>query len=142
MEFIEQLWHFLLNHWMLSSALLMVLILLFLEDARTRAGGGRLSPQDLTNLVNREQATVIDLRDTDSFAKGHIAGAVNVPQPAVANSIEKLKKYQEKAVILVDNAGNQALLIAAKLRKQGFKRVHCLQGGIMAWKDAGLPLTK
>jgi len=143
MAFIEQMGQFLLNHWMLSSALLMILILLFIEDAYSKTAGGKLSPQGLTQLVNSGQAVLVDIRDTESFTKGHLVGAINIPQPAVMQNVDKLKKSAtagNKSLVLIDHTGNQAPLVATKLRKHNL-RIHCLHGGIASWREAGLPLT-
>lgn len=139
---LEQLTHFVINHWMLVTALIIILVLLLIEESKNRAGGNRLSPQDATRLINHEKAIVVDIRDTQEFAQGHPANALNLPYTDIMNNLVKLKKYKDKPIILIDQQGQRAQLTAHKLQKQGFSRVYSFAGGIPTWTGAGFPLTK
>jgi rhodanese-related sulfurtransferase len=140
---IQQFTQFILNHWLLWSALLIVLILLLLEELRGKQGGHRLSPQQAVDLINNHRAGVVDIRDLDAFKSGHIVNAIHIPQTDLVNNLEKLKKYREKPLILTCNNGQNSQLMAVKLRnKQGFTTVYSIAGGLQAWKQADLPLTK
>lgn len=136
-----QLLQFIIKHWMLSSALVLILILLFWEESKNKVGGFKLSLQDATNLINRERAVLIDLRDNAAFENGHIVNSMSFPQADIMNTVDKLKKYQDKPIILIET-GQHANLIGNKLRKQGFTKVYCLAGGLQTWTTAGLPLIK
>lgn len=139
---LEEILRFLIHHWALSLALILTLTLLFWEETRNKAGGLRISLSDATNLINRNHAVLIDLRDSDTFNSGHVLNALNFPQTDIMHQLEKLKKYRDKPIILLDNTGQHALLIANKLLKQGFNKTYCLAGGLKTWLNAGLPLTK
>lgn len=138
----ERLPHFIYNHWLLVAALVIIILALLIERLKNSSGGNSLSPSAAIQLINRERATVIDLRERDSYNSGHIVNAISQPQPDILNNLEKLKKYQDKPIILVCKQGQFAPGIAAKLRKTGFKQVYILTGGIVNWKETGLPLTK
>lgn len=143
MQILEQISTFTLNHWTLSLALLIVLILIFFEEIKHRQSGGhRLSPQTATYLINREHASIIDLRDKDLFEKGHISHAMHFSQSDIMNQLNKIQKLKNKPIILVDTTGHHSVLVRAKLQKEGFTHLYVLSGGINAWKEAGLPLTK
>ena len=71
---------FITHHWLLSALFIVLLILLFVEEARSKGLLGQLSAQDLVGLINRESAVVIDIRNREAFQEGHIIGAINLPQ--------------------------------------------------------------
>ena len=54
----------------------------------------------------------------------------------------KLAKLQDKPVAVYCKTGQQSEQVANKLTKAGFTRVNWLKGGLLAWRDAQLPLTK
>jgi rhodanese-related sulfurtransferase len=92
-------------------------------------------------------AAVIDVREADEFAEGHIPGAVNIPRgllefevdghPAVAwRSAEELS-HRERPLVLYCLSGGRSTLAAAALRGLGFTSAVSLRGGILHWADAG-----
>ena len=139
----EQFFQFIVNHWALSAALVLIIVLLLLEEAKNRVSGNKISLQDATTLINRQRGVWIDVRDADAFRQGHIVNALNFP-PVVGTgiSLDKLKKYQEKPLILIGQSDSQVSRTADYLRKQGFQQAYCLAGGLSTWVGAGLPLQK
>ena len=109
-----------------------------------RAGGGpSVSAAQATQLINREEALVLDVRDPGEYGTGHILGAKNVPMSRIgAAGSEIAAKRKDKPVIVYCDNGNRASKAAAALRSQGFARVVSLSGGLGAWQQAGLPLEK
>jgi rhodanese-related sulfurtransferase len=109
-----------------------------------RVGGGpSVSALQATQLINREDALVVDVRDPGEFGTGHILGAKNVPLSRIdAAGSEIAAKRKEKPVIVYCDNGSRSVKAASALRKQGFSRVVNLSGGLAAWQQAGLPLEK
>ena len=109
-----------------------------------RAGGGpKVNASEATQLINREDALVVDVRDPGEYGAGHILGAKNVPLSRIdAGGSEIAPKRKEKPVIVYCDTGNRSAKAAAALRSQGFARVVSLAGGIGAWQQAGLPVEK
>jgi rhodanese-related sulfurtransferase len=105
---------------------------------RGRASGPSLGTLQATQLMNKANPQVIDLRGADDFAKGSLPNARNIPADKLAARTGDLKK--DKPVLLVCATGSSAGRSAAMLRAQGFGEVFVLAGGIAAWRDAGLPL--
>jgi len=139
-----QIGQFLSHHWMLCGAFALVIIAIFVMEART-AGigmGTALSPQMVIQAINRDQAVVIDIRDATLFRDGHIAGAINVPLSDWDVSEKKLQKFKTKQVIIADATGQKANTYLGKLVKQDFQNVKTLSGGLTAWRNAKLPLKK
>ena len=109
---------------------------------RRGAGGPSVSTLQATQLINREDALVIDVRDAAEYAKGHILGARNVPLAELERRAEELAKHKAKPVILCCESGNHSAGAAGVLRRHGFEKAHNLAGGIAAWQQAGLPVER
>jgi rhodanese-related sulfurtransferase len=101
-----------------------------------------LQPAGLTALVNRDNALVVDLRPSGDFEKGHIPGAKNVQMSQFDPENKQLAAARALPVVLVCKAGQTSGDAAKRLRKAGFEHVYVLDGGIGAWQQAGLPLTR
>lgn len=136
----DRLLEFAMNHYVLVSAFFVLWAVFF--SLESRRGGRSVSPQQATNMVNREDALIIDLRDTDEFRQGHIAGSVNIPMSQLAERIAELDKHKDKPVILVCKMGTSASLAGRQLRGRGFEQVARMQGGIQGWRADNLPVVK
>ena len=73
----ERLFEFVVNHYILVS--LFVAFLLAILVLESRRGGKKISAQGAVNLINRDQAVVVDIRDRKDFNEGRITGAINIP---------------------------------------------------------------
>ena len=104
--------------------------------------GKRATPQDVTMLINRSKATIVDVRDAKEFANGSLPDAKNIPLAEFDQRIGELDKFKGKSVVVVCQAGTRSSSAAAKLGKAGFADVVSLEGGIAAWQKAGYPLAK
>jgi rhodanese-related sulfurtransferase len=109
---------------------------------RKGAGGPWVNTLEATQLMNREDAVVIDVRAAEEFAKGHVLGARNIPIKDLERRASELDKHKAKPVIVYCGTGNSAGGGVALLRKGGFANVVNLTGGYAAWQQAGLPVEK
>ena len=109
---------------------------------RKGSGGPWVSTLQATQLMNRDDAVVVDVRPAAEFAKGHILGARNFPLVELERRAGELDKYKVKPVIVHCGDGNRAAGGVALLRKNGFGNVVNLTGGFAAWQQAGLPVEK
>ena len=75
---------------------------------RKGAGGPWVNTLQATQLMNREDAVVVDVRPAADFAKGHILGARSTPLAELEKRVENLDKHKAKPVILYCDAGNRA----------------------------------
>lgn len=80
-------------------------------------------------LINEEEAIVIDVRNADEFSTGHIAGAVNIP----LNNIESISYDKNTKIILYCASGIRSLEAAKKLDAIGYTNLYNLDGGILNW---------
>jgi rhodanese-related sulfurtransferase len=108
---------------------------------RRSTGGPWVSPSEATQLINREDALLVDVREPGEYGAGHILGAKNYPL-ARLGAPGDLVKRKEKPVIVYCDSGDRASKGAAALKKLGFTRVVNLAGGLPAWQQAGLPVEK
>ena len=131
---------FLIQQWQLAGALVVSVILLAVHESRR--GGPSISPQQLSRLVNDQQAAVVDLRDTPEFRKGHIVGAINIPYAKVDERWNELEKLRERPLILVCKMGQSSSAIGKRLLGKKFPQVYRLGGGIGEWQALQLPLVK
>ena len=99
-------------------------------------------PSEVSVLVNRENALVVDLRPIADFDKGHIPGSKNVQMSQFDPASKPLAGAKALPVVLVCKTGQTATGAAARLKKAGFARIYVLDGGVMGWQQADLPLAK
>jgi rhodanese-related sulfurtransferase len=107
-----------------------------------RSGGIEVNPAEATLLINRQDAQVIDVREPDEFAAGHLPEARNIPAGKLAERIGEIEKYKDKPLIVCCASGMRSAKACGELKKQGFSGLHTLAGGIDSWRQAGLPVKK
>lgn len=131
------------RHPLLSLALLgLTLAILYNEFSQLFRGFKGLRPAELTALMNRDNALVVDLRPMADFDKGHIPGSKNVQISQFDPENKQLAAARALPVVAVCKSGQTAADAAKRLKKAGFERVYVLDGGIGAWQQADLPLAK
>ena len=109
---------------------------------RRGAAGASLTTLQATLLINQQNALVLDVREAAEYEKGHMLNARNIALGELESRAGEIEKHKAKPVIVVCDDGNPSGRAAAALRKQGFEQVFTLNGGIRAWRQAGLPLEK
>lgn len=138
----QELSTFISNHLLLSIATAVTLVLLTLiEFMRAKRNTQQLSPTRVTQLINRENAAVLDIRAQEAFKKGHIIGAASLNPQDVREGSKKVEKLKSKPVIVVCETGVESQKIASHLQKQGYD-AYSLAGGLRAWREAQLPCVK
>ena len=101
-----------------------------------------ISPTEAVQCMNREKGVVIDVCSAEEFAASHINGAVNVPLDQLEAKLPSVAKNKSIPLILVCAAGARSKRAQAMAQKLGYEKVHSLQGGLTAWKEANLPVVK
>lgn len=120
----------------------LTLAILYNEVAHLFRGFKGLRPAELTTLMNRDNALVVDLQPAADFEKGHIPGSKNVQVSQFDPEHKKLSGAKALPVVAVCKTGQSAGAAAKRLKKAGFQNVYVLEGGIAAWRQADLPLAK
>ena len=109
---------------------------------------GRLSPvrevgaMQATQLINRQNALMLDVRETQEYEGGRVPNALHVPLSQLAGRVDELKKFVSRPVIAYCERGVRSRGAAGTLAKLGFSNVYTLRGGLRAWSEAGLPVEK
>jgi rhodanese-related sulfurtransferase len=109
---------------------------------RRTTGGPWVNTTEAIVLINRQDALLIDVRETGDYGAGHILGAKNLPLARIEEGAGEIGKKKDRPVILYDEDGQRAAKAAAALKRQGFTQVMNLSGGLGAWRQAGLPVEK
>jgi rhodanese-related sulfurtransferase len=136
------------NHWnpvkfILDNIFLIAIVLLsggaLLFPALTQRGK-KASPSEVTLLINRGKAGVLDVRAKDK-AESRIIDSKHIPLAELGNRMGELDKFKNKTLVVCDK-GISAFSAARMLEKSGFSDVVVMEGGIDAWKAQNLPLTR
>jgi len=131
---------FLVTHWILTGLWLAIVITLVMY-LKAKAGKA-ISPHQATLLVNRENARVLDIRDTKVFESGHIVDAINIPLLKLKERVVELDKYREQPMVIVCQMGHQSGDAVKILEEHGFTSVARMSGGMTEWQTQSLPTVK
>ena len=115
---------------------------LLMQITRPRAQAGALSNVSVTDLRAAAQAgaVVIDVREEHEYRSGHVAGSILVPLATVG---ARAGEFDENEPIYVFcRSGNRSLQAANALVAAGFTDVRNVEGGILAWNAARLPVVQ
>ena len=102
-----------------------------------RLESDELGPGDAREVIATKRGQVVDLRDHEEFAAGHIPGAINVPEDELEARLEELPK--DGPVIVVCAEGRRSAEAAEQLRERGHEAAS-VKGGMKAWQGDSLPL--
>lgn len=101
--------------------------------------------------IQRFGDPIVDVREPEEFADGHIPGAVNIPlgrleievdtHPAVVAREGEARSLRERPVVLYCLSGGRSARAAAALQRLGFANPVSLAGGILAWTGDGHPVA-
>jgi hydroxyacylglutathione hydrolase len=95
---------------------------------------------DVAAMIDRGEASVIDVRGRAEYEQGHIPGVPNIPVGHLARRIAELPT--DKRIVVQCQLGTRSAIAASVLLGRGIRNVINLAGGIVAWQRAGLPVTE
>ena len=121
---------------------LLVFCLLALFIYEGKKGGKKIDPGEVTRLINKESAVIVDLRPSEEFSSGHIAGSLNISPQKAEQQLSSLKHPKDVVLILVCKTGSSSKGVGGTLLKSGYSQVNLLRGGMMSWQNSGLPLAR
>ena len=133
--------NFLIENWFLILAALVSGGMLLWPLLNSRAQGAAVTPAEAVQLINREKAVLIDVSEPEEFAKGHAVGARNIPFGQIEGH-KQLPSNKALPLVLVCPTGARAGRAAGMLRKAGYEKARVMAGGLKAWRDASLPVSK
>lgn len=140
----DQLTEFVTNNLILFAALIGVMVMLIKAELDHQSNKGtQVSPSTAIRLMNKQDdALVLDIRTAAEFKTGHIKGAKNLPLSDFSGGIDKFSDYKKKSVLIYCNTGSTATRAIKILKTSGFEFINNLEGGVAAWKEASMPLSK
>lgn len=111
-----------------------------------REAGARVSFMSMSELARRIEGgqpglTVLDVREADAFAAGHIPGALHLPRGQIELRVDAVLPDPTVRVVVSCELGKISTIAAATLREMGFRGAIALDGGVKAWREAGYPLA-
>ena len=111
------------------------------NDARTR-----VKEADFRDIKKRidagEKMILVDTREDNEWARGHIPGAIHLGKGIIERDIEKTVPDKNAFLVLYCGGGFRSALAADNLQKMGYKNVISMDGGWRGWTEAGFPVVK
>jgi rhodanese-related sulfurtransferase len=109
-----------------------------------------ISLHELDDLItNHDDVIIVDVREREEYATGHIPGALIVPVGSLENAVdeesiardEELLSARASAVVVICDDGRRSRVAAGQLARHGFQTVYWLADGLKQWQSAGFPLV-
>lgn len=121
----------------------------FIREARERIQEVRAEELD-EMIENHDDLLILDVREPQEYAVGHIPGALNVPRgilevaadPQSKGRVEALAAAQNRTVVTYCASGGRSAMAADTLKQMGFEKIYSLAGGIATWSAGGMPVVK
>jgi rhodanese-related sulfurtransferase len=111
------------------------------KEAKTR-----IKEEDFRNIKKKldagEPIIIIDTREDNEWARGHIPNAVHLGKGVIERDIEKAIPDKDATVVLYCGGGYRSALAADNLQKMGYRNVISMDGGWRGWTEAGFPTIR
>lgn len=91
-------------------------------------------------LLDNPAVFMLDVREPDEYDAGHIPGITLIPTGEIADRLSEIPTDQ--TVIVTCRSGNRSAQVTDFLRDMGYTSVHNMEGGILAWEDAGYAIER
>ncbi len=98
---------------------------------------GDYSPREVAELLGGGEIQLIDVRQPDEHAAGRIAGGRLIVLSDLQSEVESIDR--ERPVVFYCRSGSRSAMAAEAFRLAGFD-AHNMEGGLLEWQAAGLPL--
>ncbi len=111
------------------------------EEARKQTK--EISVQDVKKaLDNKSDFVLIDVREDNEWYEGHLPQAIHLGKGVIERDIEDRIPNADTNLILYCGGGYRSALAAESIKRLGYKNTQSMAGGVRAWKDLNLPLSK
>jgi len=111
------------------------------EDAKARVKEADF--RDIKSRLDaREKLTLVDVREDNEWARGHLPGAVHLGKGVIERDIELAIPDKHAPLVLYCGGGFRSALVADNLQKMGYTNVISMDGGWRGWTTAGYPIEK
>jgi rhodanese-related sulfurtransferase len=117
----------------------MMFVLLLLGVSFAQTTYTNVTVQDLA-AAQQSTSFILDVRQPDEFAAGHVPGAVLIPLGELGTRAAEVPT--DKPVYVICRSGRRSQEASEILTGLGFKDVRNVEGGVLAWAEAGYELVK
>lgn len=118
-------------------------LMLFWPMVNRRISGIKeVGAMEATQLINHHDALILDVREDQEYAGGHVPHSKHIPLRQLSGRIQELEKFRDKPIIAVCRSGARSGHGCSVLRKNGFEQVYNLNGGMSAWQQANMPVVR
>jgi len=111
------------------------------QDAKQRVKATNV-PDVKKRIDAGERFILVDVREDNEWAKGHLPGAVHMGKGVIERDIEKQVPDARTKLVLYCGGGFRSALVADNLQKMGYTNVESMDGGWRGWTEAGLPTVR
>lgn len=108
----------------------------------SQRGIKEIDARTAVQLINYENALIVDVRDDSEYASGHLPNSKHIPREKMEERWSELEKHKDKPIVVIYRGGVRSTNASSILKKNGFPKIYNLMGGIDAWKRANLPIVK
>jgi rhodanese-related sulfurtransferase len=124
-------------------ALLGILVMLIGNELRRALLNLKeVSPLEATQLLNHQDAVLLDVREPQEYQDGFLPNSIRIPLGSLTEKAAQLDKHRERPIIIVCRSGNRSAQAGRLLKQMGYETVYNLGGGLHAWRTANLPISK
>jgi rhodanese-related sulfurtransferase len=110
------------------------------NDAKSRVP--ETNVEEVKKRLDRgDKFTLVDVREDNEWAKGHLPGAVHLSKGIIERDIENAVPDKNAELILYCGGGFRSALAADNLQKMGYKKVISMDGGWRGWTEAKYPTS-
>lgn len=128
-----------------AIAVLVAVVVMVFTGGSGERDVAAMTPREASELINDRRGepgfVILDVRTPAEFSGGHLSDATNLDfeDPAFQERLGRLSK--DATYVVYCRTGNRSADASGLMRDRGFTRVYDVQGGIVAWQEAGLPVT-
>lgn len=101
-----------------------------------------ISPRQAEALIRDQNAFVLDVREPQEFAAGHVKNSRLIPLGTLSARVQELEPYRARPIVVICHGGKRSATACALLARQGFENTFNIAGGILAWKKQALPVVQ
>jgi rhodanese-related sulfurtransferase len=134
---------FVRENWIPTLTLLLSGAMLVWPLVQRRLGAMKdVDAAEVTLLINRRNAVLLDVRETAELEGGKLPNAVHIPLSQLDSRVQEIAKLSARPIVAYCASGRRTRAAGSALARAGFKDIYGLRGGIAAWKKEQLPLEK
>jgi rhodanese-related sulfurtransferase len=111
------------------------------KEAKTR-----IKEEDFRDIKKKldagDKMILVDTREDNEWARGHIPNALHLGKGVIERDIEKAIPDKNETIVLYCGGGYRSALAADNLQKMGYRNVISMDGGWRSWTEAGFPTIR